>query len=156
VFVEERNLTAPAVYSYRLPPERAHVAFAVAAPIVEVRGSAHWTVGPSVARLAAAGIAIRTAHVAVPTRGYVRAHASPVARIAVATRPARVQAMPTIRRGPSAVHIAAQPQPMPAPMPRPSPVPAVAPIPGAHPAGVVPPVPRPVAPVPPPRRPVPA
>ena len=154
VFVEERNLTAPAVLGYRLPPERAHVAFAVAAPIVDVRGSAHWTVGPSVARLSAAGAAIRTAHVVVPARGYVRAQASAVAHIAAATRPARVQSMPTIRRGPSAVHIAAQPQPMPVPVAHPSLVPAVAPIPGAHPAGVVPPVPRPLAPVPPLRRPV--
>jgi hypothetical protein len=151
VFVGEQNFGAPAVWGYRLPPDQVHVAFAAAMPIVEVRGSAHWTAGPSVARLAAAGVAVRSVHVAMPARGYVRAQAAAVVRVAATTRAGRVQAAPVVRRGPSAVRVQAQPVPAPAPVPRPverPAVPAPAPRPIERQAAPAPaPAPRQVAPV---------
>jgi hypothetical protein len=74
-FVEERYFTAPVVYGYRLPPERARVAYVSATPIVDVRVGARWTVGPPVARVRASGVAVRTVHTRAPARGYVRTQA---------------------------------------------------------------------------------
>ncbi len=85
-FVEERSFGAPVIYGYRVPPDRVHVAYMAASPIVEVRGRARWTAGPPVARLRASGVSFRAAHTRAPARGYVRTTARTV-RAAGASRP---------------------------------------------------------------------
>jgi len=74
-FTEERYFGAPNVYSYRLGPDRVHVAYMSASPIVEVHGRGRWAVGPPAGRLRAAGVAMRTARGRAPARGYVKAQA---------------------------------------------------------------------------------
>jgi hypothetical protein len=75
VFVETRYFGAPAVYSYRLGPDRAPMAYVAARPLVEVRGSARWTVGPPIASVRAEGGVMRTAHYAPPGRAGAKAAA---------------------------------------------------------------------------------
>ena len=52
-FVEEQHFGSPAIYNYRLPPDRVRMAYVTAQPIVEVRGRAGWRVGPPAARIRA-------------------------------------------------------------------------------------------------------
>jgi len=110
VFVEQRHFAENGVFAYRLPPERLHLAFVTAAPIVEVREGANWTVGPSPALLRAAGVPVRAERVAPPGPGYVRARAGASLRAAGA-QAGRSFAAPTLRRGPSAVHAPRRPAP---------------------------------------------
>jgi hypothetical protein len=70
-FVEQRYFGSPAVYQYRLGPDRASIAYYAAPPIVEVRGGRYYA-GPPVARLRAEGVAVRGVHTRAPGRGYVR------------------------------------------------------------------------------------
>ena len=126
VFVDQRRFADPAVFAYRLPPERVHLAFVTAAPIVEVRGSAHWTVGPSPVLLRAAGVQVRATQASVPGRGYVRAQAALSIRTA-AERGARPAPVPTLRRGPGAVHAPRSAAPTASPAAAPAPAPVAAP-----------------------------
>jgi len=105
-FVEESNFTSPVVYGFRLVPDRARVAYVSASPIVDVRVGARWTVGPSVARLRAGGVAIRTVHTRAPVRGYVRTQARASAGRG-AGRPRAAQ--PRVKSSKPAHHEAAKP-----------------------------------------------
>jgi hypothetical protein len=97
-FVEERNFTQPAVLTFALPPERAHVAFDAAAPLVEVHGRARIFAGPSVSVLKTHGVTVKTIARFTPARGgmkvYAKARAQAsaprvAARAKVSARPVR-------------------------------------------------------------------
>jgi hypothetical protein len=143
VFVEERRFTERGVVGFRLPPERVHAAFVAAAPIVEVHGAAHWTVGPPAGQLRAAGAQVHAVHATPEARGSLGRGpaASPGAQIAhppvqpvVAppasnpathgVRPAPVPGLPpatSAPRGPVPVVVAPKPKPKPLPVPPPPP-----------------------------------
>jgi len=77
VFVETRYIGDPWLIRYRVPAQGVTVAYGATLASGEYRmnGSARWALGPPAAHFAAAGVAVRPVHYAVPARGSVRARA---------------------------------------------------------------------------------
>lgn len=150
-FTEQRYFGSSNIYNYRLGPDRVHLAYTAASPLVEVHGRGRWTAGPPLGQLRAAGVAIRSIHAALPARGYVKAQARAVkasaARAGRTAAPARTvhrasrvdvrhdaparHDAPT-QREPAATHREAPAhhevaRPAPAAAPKPRPAPAAAP-----------------------------
>ena len=113
VFVEQAHFTEPAVVSFRLAPERAHVAFTTAAPLVEVRGGGHWTVGPAFAQIKAGGGVLRSVHIGLPAHGATKAFAKASLKTASTTRAGKAPSKTPVKRGSTAARgaHAAGPQP---------------------------------------------
>ncbi len=108
-FVDQVHFADVGWRTYRTPPERIHESFSVSVSIAVGGGGGggggHWSAGPPVASIRAAGGNVRTSHVSKPARGAVKAQAqASVQRAKTSNRPKSAAA--PVKRGSAATRAA--------------------------------------------------
>ncbi len=99
-FVDQVHFADPGWRTYRMAPDRVHSAF-VGSSGIAVGVGVHFSLGPPVASIRAAGGAVRAAHVSRPAKGAVKAHAQASVERAKSTNRPKPAATP-VKRGPAA------------------------------------------------------
>jgi len=103
-FVDQVHFADAGWRSYRTAPDQVHAAFSVSVAIGiggGGGGGGHWSAGPPVASIRAAGGAVRSAHVSKPARGAVKAMAQASVQRAKSSNRPKSAAAP-VKRSPAA------------------------------------------------------